>query len=107
MYSYDLCRKNIINSPQTRERLSVDRWGNSIINMTWQMDIECWISRNSIEHKTDNNRTQIKKEKEIEKTLCLKGKLPNNQEILEKQPFDNLTMITEQFSVMMHKKINM
>jgi hypothetical protein len=107
MYNHDLSRKNIITSPQSSERLNSDKWGNTVLNITWQYVIESWIIRNENEHEVNTNHTHRQKEKAIEKIIWF-SKIPHDmshpyinldQDTLEKQPINNIIMIIEQISV--------
>jgi hypothetical protein len=102
----------IITLPQSGERLTSDKWGKTVLNITWQYVIESWIIRNENEHEINGNQTYRQKEKAIEKLLWLKSKIPNDmlhtyvnldQKSLEKQPVNNINMIIEQISVIIEK----
>jgi hypothetical protein len=112
MYNHDLRCKATIITPQNGERLNSVKRGKTMLNLTWQFVIECWITRNESEHELNGNHIQRQKEKAIEKLLRLKSKIPEgmshpdvnlDKDILEKQPVNNIIMITEQISMIIEK----
>jgi hypothetical protein len=60
MYNHDIKQITLI-STQTRGKFSADKWGITILNITWQYIIESWLIRNNIEHKSTKNKINRQK----------------------------------------------
>ena len=107
LYSYDrIHRKDVFPTTKKRQITSTS-WGKSINIITWNFLIETWCCRNSIEHQTENNQSNRKKEKMIEKIMWLKSQIPKEKltnynnlspAIMISYPENNLIMISENLS---------
>jgi hypothetical protein len=100
MYNYIL-----ENTDHGLKHQTAEKWGEKIIEITWQFVLNCWNIRNGIEHDSDGDPIGMKKVKLCEKIIWQRDQLASYDIVLYKDsdydtlvrlPIANLQMIERQ-----------
>jgi hypothetical protein len=79
LFNYDSKNGKVPSNSTSKTSVKSTSWGKTIITITWNFLIELWCSRNEIEHQTNIDSANRKKEKIIEKILWLKSQLDSDK----------------------------
>jgi hypothetical protein len=75
MFKFDFENTRVLKSG-----LSAEKWGKKIVIKTWQFVLECWFTRNEIEHDNGNNPILRAKEKLVEHIIWVIAKITDDIE---------------------------
>jgi hypothetical protein len=107
LYNYDRKYSRELPLQNNQKKTTTTSWGKTINIITWNFLIEIWLFRNKMEHQSEIDPTNRKKEKMIEKIMWLKSMITHEQitkyynltpEIMITYPVNNLAMISENLS---------
>jgi hypothetical protein len=104
LYNHDLETANHGMRNQTAEK-----WGKTIVSMTWDFVLGAWKTRNDIEHSTEGDQVQNHKERLVAKIMWNKAKVVNfptsylsniTEEQIKDLPLRNLKMMDSQIQTL-------